>query len=151
MTEDRAKDVTIIISQKGKIKVRLFAHDFIHNEIAKPPYTDMKNGVKAEIYNDSGKITSIITAKYARYYEQQGNILIRDSVRIVNYKGERLETEELIWNQSIAKIFTEKSVKIITPTQITIGDGLEANQEFTEYQIKNLRETMQVSKSEVPH
>jgi LPS export ABC transporter protein LptC len=150
MREDRAKDVTFIYSTQGKVKARIFAHDFIHNEDATPPYADFKNGMKAEFYNDSGAVTSTLTAGYARYYEKEGNVLIRDSVVIVSKKGEQLNTEELIWNQKIAKFFTEKFVKITTPTQVTYGDGLEANQDFTEYQIKNLKGTVQVSKTEVP-
>lgn len=150
MREDRATDVTFIYSEKGKIKARIFAHDFIHNEFATPPYADFKNGMKAEFYNDSGTVASTLTAGYARYYEKEGNVLIRDSVVIVSKKGEQLNTEELIWNQKIAKFFTEKFVKITTPTQVTYGDGLEANQDFSQYQIKNLKGTVQVSKSEVP-
>jgi len=143
--EDRAKDVTIIISEHGKVKVQLFAHDFIRNEMAKPPYTDMKNGVKAEIYNDSGVIENTITARNARYYEEQGNILVRNSVVIVNRKGDKLNTEELVWNQNIRKIYTEKAVKITTPTQVLFGDGLDANEDFSSYQIKNFKGSIQVN------
>jgi LPS export ABC transporter protein LptC len=142
--EDKAQDVTIIISEHGKVKVKLFSHTFIRNEVAKPPYTDMKDGVKAEVYNDSGMIENTITARYARYYEQQGNILVRDSVVIINKKGEKLNTEELVWNQSIKKIYTEKFVKITTPKQILYGDGLEANDDFSTYQIKNFKGSIQV-------
>src|SRR4051812_36038400 len=39
--EDHAEDVTLIYSKDGKVKMRAFAHDFVHNEQANPPYIDM--------------------------------------------------------------------------------------------------------------
>ena len=148
--EDKAFDVTILQSENGKLKVRLFAKEFVRNDKAKPPYIDMRKWLKAEVYNDSLMVESVLTARYARYYEKQGNILIRDSIVVVNKRGERLETEELVWNQNAKKVFTEKFVKIITPTQVMYGDGLEANEDFTWYRILNPKGVVQVNKNEVP-
>jgi LPS export ABC transporter protein LptC len=148
--EDKATDVIFIHSEHGKVKARLSAHIFVRNEVAKPPYTDLKEGIKVEFYDDSGLVSSTLKAGYARYYEQQGNILIRDNVVIVNKKGEQLNTEELVWNQKVEQFYTEKFVKITTATQVLYGDGLEANKDFTWYHIKNLKGTVQVNKNEVP-
>lgn len=150
MRLDVAHDVTIIYSEHGKTKARLTAKEFIRNEQAKPPYVDMKNGVNAEFYNDSLVVTSTLSAKNARYYDKEGNILVRDSVMVKNAKGEQLKTEELVWNEKIKKFYTEKFVTITTPTQILYGDGLEANEDFTIYHIMNLKGSMQVQKSEMP-
>lgn len=150
MQEDIAHDVTILYSEEGQLKARLFSREFIRNETSRPPYTDMKKGLKVEFFNDSLLIESTLTARYARYYEQQGNVLIRDSVVVVNKKGDMLETEELIWNQDIQKFYTEKPVVITTTTQTMWGDGLEANQDFSWYQIRNLRGVMMVEKDKMP-
>jgi LPS export ABC transporter protein LptC len=150
LQEERAHDVVIIYSQRGVAKVRMFGHLFIRNEAAKPPYIDIKQGLRVEFYNDSLKVTTVLTARNARYYEQQGNVDIRDSVIVVNNKGEKLNTEELIWNQGIRRYYTEKPVKITTATQILYGDGLDANEDFTWYQIKNLKGAVKVNKSEMP-
>lgn len=150
MQEDKAYGVTILYSENGKVKVRLYANEFVRNELAKPPYVDMKKGLKMEAFNDSGTVESTLTARYARYYEKQQNILIRDSIVVINKKGERLDTEELVWNQKLQKLYTEKFVRITTPTQVMYGDGLEANQDFTWYKIKNIKGIMSVDKKEVP-
>lgn len=148
--EDVAHDVTIIFSKNGKTSARLYAKEFVRNEVAKPPFTDLKKGIKMEFFNDSLRVESTLTALYARYYEKQGNILIRDSIVVVNKKGERLQTQELIYNQSIKKFYTEKFVRIHTPTQVMFGDGLEANEDFTWYEIKHPKGIMQVDKTELP-
>lgn len=148
--EDKAEDVTILYSDNGNVKMRLYTKEFVKNDVAKPPYTDMRKGLKVEFYGDSLKVESTLTARYARYYEKQGNILIRDSIVIVNKKGEKLNTEELVWNQSAKKLFTEKFVKITTPTQVMYGDGLEANEDFTWYRILNPKGIVAVDKKEIP-
>ena len=59
-------------------------------------------------------------------------------------KEEILNTEHLIWLQKEEKIYTEEFVKITTPDEIIYGDGLEANQQFTKYRIKNIKGTIAV-------
>jgi len=149
-TEDKAEQVVIIFSENGKVKGRLFATEFIINEQAKPPFMDARKGLRIESYDDSTQVQSTLTAKYARYYMRQGNILIRDSIVVVNKKGERLATEELVWNEKLKKFYTEKFVRIKTPAQVIFGDGLEANQDFTQYSITNIKGMIQVNKNDVP-
>jgi len=150
ITQDRGEDVTIIYSERGKVKARFFSHEYIGNDEAKPPYMEGRKGIKVEFFNDSGVIQSVLTAKYARYYEQQNNVLVRDSVMVKNIKGERLNTQELVWNQKAEKFFTEKPVTITTATQQIFGDGMEANQDFSTYRITNFKGTIDVKKSEMP-
>lgn len=148
--EDKAEDVTILYSDNGHVKMKLYAKEFVKNDVAKPPYTEMRRGLKVEFFDDSMKVESTLNARYARYYEKQNNILIRDSIVVVNKKGEKLNTEELVWNQSAKKLFTEKFVKITTPTQVMYGDGLEANEDFTWYRILNPKGIVAVDKKEIP-
>jgi len=149
--EDHAQDVTVIYSKTGKINMRIFAHDFVRNESAKRPYIDMNTRLKVEFYNDStGSVDDILTADSSRYYEAQGDMIIWDSVQIITKKGEKLNTDELIWNAGAQKFFTEKPVRITTPTEVIYGDGMEANSDFSWYQITNPKGTVQVSKGEVP-
>ena len=150
LQEDRAYNVTILYSENGNTKARIFAKEFIRNDFAKPPFTDMRNGLKIEFFDDSLNIESTLTAKYARFYEKAGNVLIRDSIIVHTKKNETIKTEELVWNQNIKKIYTEKPVEIVTPTQTMYGDALDAEEDFSRYQIKNLRGTLKVDKSEMP-
>ncbi len=150
-TEDHAVDVTVIYSKTGKINMRIFAHDFVRNEGTRRPYIDMNTHLKVEFYNDSsGLVEDVLTADSSRYYEAQGDMIIWDSVQIITKKGEKLNTDELIWNASAQKFFTEKPVRITTPTEVIYGNGMEANSDFSWYQITNPKGTVQVNKGEVP-
>ena len=44
---------------------------------------------------------------------------------------DRLETEELIWDEATEKVYTNKFVIIRRPGEIIYGHGFEANQDFT--------------------
>lgn len=148
--EDRATGVTIIYSKGGKVEARLFSKTFIRNEVARPPYVDLKDGLKAEFYGDSLRLTNTLTAGSGRWYEREGNIVLRDSVKVVNDKGEMLRTDELVWNEKLREFYTDKPVKITTATQIISGIGMESNQDFSWYRIKNITGAVAVEKSSLP-
>ena len=139
LQEDRASDVTILYSEKALVKANLFASEFVRNENARPPYTELRKKVRVIFYDDQKKVKSTLYAKYARMYEHNKNVIIRDSIVIINQKGEQLKTEELVWNEQLRKFFTNKPVQIKTATQMIYGNGLEANEDFSYYQITQIK------------
>lgn len=148
--QDRATDVTILYSKGGRLTARVFAHTFIRAESAIRPYTEMKDGMRVDFYDDSLHIVNTVTAKYARGYEKENNLIVRDSVHIVNNRGENLYTSELVWNQKLQQFFTDKSVRIVTPTQVINGSGMTASQDFSTYQITNPTGEVQIPKTDLP-
>ena len=60
LNTERADSVTIIYSKEGITKAQLFAKTFNHVQDAKPPYIEMKNGIKVLFYNDSMNLQSTL-------------------------------------------------------------------------------------------
>jgi len=147
---ERGEDVTILYSENGYTKAKLFAHSFYQKKDITPPFVEMKDGLRVDFFEVDATIKNTLTAKYGRYYESKGNVLVKDSVVVQNIKGETLETEQLIWNEKLGKFFSDKQVKVTTPTQIIYGDGLEANQDFSTYKITNVKGIISVDKNRVP-
>jgi LPS export ABC transporter protein LptC len=132
--------VTLFYSDNAKVKAILKAKELIRDASPEITYTDIKKGLKVEFLNDSQKVESTLTAINARIYDIEGNVIVRDSVKLINKKGEILKTEELVWNQKLDKFYTDKKVFIeTTPGQVMHGDGLEANADFSWYKINNLK------------
>lgn len=148
--EDRAEGVTIIYSKGGHVQSRLFTKEFIRNESVKPSYVDMKKGLKVEFYDDSLHIKNTLTARTGRWYDDEGNIILRDSVVIINDKGDELRTSELVWNEKQQIFFTEKKVHVVTATQIITGIGMESSQDFSWYRIKDILGSIAVDRGKVP-
>lgn len=150
LNQERAEEVEILYSKEGHTKAKLSTKSFSHVQNAKPFYIEMRKGLRVEFYDDSLRTSTVLTAKYGKMFEENGNVLVRDSVVVVNSKSEQLQTEELVWNEKAQKFYTEKFVKISTPTQVIYGDGLESNQTFTEYQITNVKGIIGVNKQSLP-
>jgi LPS export ABC transporter protein LptC len=105
-------------------------------------YVDLDNpkqvfpeGVKVDFFNEKGEITSTLTAKTATREQKKGIVTCRDSVILQTVKNERLETEELIWNENEQRLNTNKFVKVSKPDEVIYGFGLEADQDFTYWRI----------------
>lgn len=130
-----ARDVEILYSDSAIVRVRVTG-PLLHN------YTDRENprqefpaGVKIEFLEPNLSVRSTLTAKTAVRYQEKGRIIARDSVVLVSAQQEKLETEELIWDEKTAKVFTEKFVKVTKPGEIIYGYGLEAEQDFSYWKI----------------
>jgi LPS export ABC transporter protein LptC len=72
---------------------------------------------------------------------------IRYNVEVINEKGEKLNTERLVWDEQKKKITSNAFVKITTAKEVITGNGLEANQDFTKYEIKNIIATIRLDDS----
>lgn len=107
------------------------------------PNTEFFDGVKVFFYDSEKEVESQITAKYAIQYEKEDRIEAKYDVVVVNLKGDTLKTEYLIWEKTKQLIHTESFVKITTKDEIMFGDGLEANEDFSKYKIKNIKGIIQ--------
>lgn len=93
-------------------------------------------GFLMESYGSDGLVKTIISANHVTYskaedlYHAIGNVLVRSYS-----EGDELTTEELFWNATEERIYTEKFVTIKSDGEIHTGEGLDSNQDFSEYRI----------------
>lgn len=110
----------------------------------KEPYTELPDGLKILFFDESAKVESQLTAGYGISYEKSDEMIVRNNVEAVSVKGDKLNTEELVWSQKTQKISSDKFVKITTRDEIIFGDGFESNQDLTNYKIKKIRGTIRL-------
>lgn len=148
---EEAKDVNIIYSLGDKTKAILIAPYMLrHDEDV--AYVEFTKTLHTDFYDDSLHVESKMNAHYGRYMETESKVYLRDSVVVFNTKGDTLYCDELYWDRArIGKEFyTDKPVRIRTPTQIIDGDGLDAPQDFKSWHIINGRGFVRVPSSELP-
>ena len=129
------RDVEILYSDSAVVRVRVLGpvlHNFVNRE---NPRQEFPRGVKIDFLAPDLSVTSVLTAKFAVRTPEKGIIVARDSVVFTSNKQERLETEELNWDEKTAKVRTDKFVKITKPGEIIYGFGLEAEQDFSYWKI----------------
>lgn len=148
---EEAKDVTIIYSLGEKTKAKLVAPYMLRHEET-VPYVEFTKTLHSDFYDDSLRIESKLDAHYGKYMEAESKVYLKDSVVVFNTKGDTLYCNELYWDRSKTgkEFYTDKPVRIRTPSQIINGDGLDAPQDFKSWHILNGRGFVRVSSSEFP-
>lgn len=150
--EEIGKNVEVHVSNDGIMRMKITATETIHHSEGKN-YTEFPKGIKAYSYNPAGDIESSLTARYALLNEVSGEIegmLAKNDVVVVNAKGEKLNTEELLWSQKKKLISTPGFVKITTSEQIIYGRGLDAKEDFSSYTIRQVTGKVKINTSDLP-
>jgi len=144
---ETSTDLTILYSDSARVKVKITT-PMLERFNTEEPYTEMPKGVNVEFYDNELKVNSTLKAKYAMRRDLENVMEARNDVVVVNSKGEKLNTEHLIWDEKSSKIYSKEFVKITTPDKIIYGNGFEANQDFTNYKIFNIKGVITLEQNE---
>ena len=144
--DDRTRDLVVLYTDSGYAKIQVFAK--IAETYTKPNQVmKLKDGVKVNFFGDDGEIISVLTALYGEIHQNEGTMFVRDSVVLYNLeKNQRLETEELHWNQKDSSIYTNKAVVVKKDDAILFGQGIKTKQDFTQYEFLQPRGSMDINK-----
>ncbi len=117
------------------------------------PYIEFTKSIHVDFYDARDSIESKLDAKYARYKETQSKVFLKDSVKVINVKGDTLYCDELYWdrNRTNVEFYTDKPVRIRTRTQTINGIGMEARQDFKEYHIIHPTGLVSVPATQLPN
>ncbi|HXS58049.1 MAG TPA: LPS export ABC transporter periplasmic protein LptC [Hanamia sp.] len=144
-----AKDVKIIYSIGDITKSQITAPLMLRHQES-VPFIEFTKTIHADFFDDSLRLESKLDAHYAKYIETESKVFLKDSVVVINTKGDTLYCNELYWDRyrTGEEFYTDKPVRIRTPTEILDGDGLDAPQDFHNWHLINGRGIVRVSSSE---
>jgi LPS export ABC transporter protein LptC len=150
--KDSIPDVTIINvnnkrSEMGKLILELTAPKMI-SYLTRDAYTEFPNGLKIIFYDSIMQPKSELTANYGISWDTKHTMQARGNVVIRNFqKREQLNTESLLYDQNTKKVSTDEFVKITTPDRIIMGKGMESDELFGNWVIKNVTGTFYVEEA----
>lgn len=147
LPSETMKDAEILYSDSAKVKMKLTAKQ-LDRFMGERPYIEMPKGLQMFFYDDSMKINSQMKADYGLRYEKEGIMEAKRNVEVINVKGEKLNTEHLIWNEKKDSIYTKAFVRITTKDEVITGNGLKSNQDFTQYRITDIKGIINVKDEE---
>lgn len=130
------RDVQTLFSDSARLQVRLKApleHTFENGDLVYP------EGVDMSFFAKDGSLVNTLRGNYAKYTRADNKYVVRGKVRVHNQeKQQRLETEELFYDQPRQRIYNDSAtaVRIQTPTEVLTGFGMEANEDFSRYKIR---------------
>lgn len=129
-------DVDLLYTDSAKLKLHVTA-PVMEEFGGVNPYEEMAKGVKVEFFDSEEKVSSYLTSNYAINKKREQIMEAKNNVVVVNVKGEMLKTEHLIWDGKKRRIHTDAFVTITTKDQVLTGTGLDADEQFENYEIKN--------------
>ena len=132
--DEKTRELYLMYSDSGRAQIRLYA-PIAESFTKKGKQVQFNEGVKVEFYNPNGDLSSILTAQYGEINEEEGTMLVRDSVRMFNpIKNQHIENEAFFLNRRDSTIYTDKMVTIRTPKALLFGKGIKTKQDFSYYE-----------------
>ena len=132
-------DARIYFSDSANVKALIQTGELVRYLERGKNKEDFRKWVLVEFFDLRGKVFSSLEAKRGERYPLKNEVTVRDSVVFTNYEnGNRLETEELHWNQITREIYTDRFVKLTTPSDTILSYGFRADENFTWYELRSI-------------
>ncbi|MBK9284540.1 MAG: LPS export ABC transporter periplasmic protein LptC [Sphingobacteriaceae bacterium] len=142
--------VTMLYTDSALLKVVVKANRMlVFDKEVSEPFTVLTNGLFVTFYDDEEKISSTLKARYGVRFDHSKRMEAKYGVEVINRDGNKLETEKLIWDEPKKLIYTDAHVKITTEKEIITGKGLESNQDFTKYSLKEITGILKIKNNEL--
>ncbi len=129
--KEEAINVNSQLSQGGKIKAILKA-PLMYRVTSDTLYVEFPKSLHCDFYNDSTKlIETFLDCRYGKYLESYNKVYLKDSVVVINIKGDTLRTPELWWDQNTKLFYTDKPSEYVSKDKKLYPKfGIEATQDF---------------------
>jgi LPS export ABC transporter protein LptC len=131
-------NIELSYTDSGILKGKIIAPEVNQYIRKEEPYYEFPKGMKATFYDISGNAESYIQANYAIYYDKKQLWDARNQVLAENpVTGEKLETEQMFWDQKEKRIYSDKFSKMTNRDGVFIGEnGFEANENLSKKVMK---------------
>ncbi|MBQ8493092.1 MAG: LPS export ABC transporter periplasmic protein LptC [Alistipes sp.] len=158
MTES-SENRTITMMENGKRSYTFQSPLMEGYSMASNPYQEFRRGIKMTTYTDSlSLVDATITANYAIYYERQklweakGNVVIIKN----NRKGAdttvtgltEIYTQQLFWNATTKKIYSNVDTKVLQPDGWHFGVGFDADEDLKNIHFRKYTSEMEFDMSQ---
>ena len=143
-----AKNSTTVFTDSGKVQL-IMTFDIMESYTnVEQPYSEFRSGIKVMFYEGNEKPAGTVFSKYAKYTDKKKLWELKDSVVVVNESNDKLETEQLFWDQEKDLIYTDRFIKITNEDQTVMGTGFESDHRLTRRKIKNVTATIYLKEEE---
>jgi LPS export ABC transporter protein LptC len=111
-------------------------------------YTEFPNGLKIIFFDSINRPKTELTANYGISWDNRQTMQAKGNVVIRNFQNrEQLNTETLFYDRIKRKVSTDDFVKITQPDKIIMGKGMESDELFGNWMIRNVSGTIYVNEN----
>ena len=131
----RAENLDMYYSEESLKKAKLSAGVLLEFKNGDREFPD---GIYVEFFDENGEKSSTLKGNYAYFTKADNLWKATGDVEVQSLtEDQQLNSEELFWKPDKELIYTDKFVIIRLQNKLIHGNGLESNQDFTDYTIKN--------------
>lgn len=127
--------VVTLISDSGITRYKLVADEWHIFDKAKEPFWFFPEGLYLERFDEDYQHEATILADTAWNFTDKRLWKLKGNVEITNIDGDEFRSDELFWDQSEAKVYSDKYIEIKRSDMELRGYGFTSNQELTVYRI----------------
>lgn len=131
---DKSTGVEIIYSDSAHVKAKLITPELLNFKTEKP-YIEMRKGVTVIFFDQNQQESSRVRSDYAIRRERENRVELRRNVVVTTIKGETFKSDELIWDETKKRFFSNKLVSITSKDNVLHGTSFWANEDFSYYEI----------------
>ena len=131
---DKSTGVVIIYSDSAAVKAKLITPELLNFKTDKP-YLEMNKGVTVIFYDQNQQETSRVKSDYAVRRDLEKIVELKRNVVVTNIKGETFKSEELIWDETKKRFYSNRLVSITSKDNVLFGNSFWANEDFSYYEI----------------
>lgn len=130
-------DVSTLISDSGYTRYHLKTPLWQIFEDAEQPFWRFPEGLEVEQYDLNMQPASNVVCDSAIYYSQKRLWRLDGNVVMVNTQADSFLTQQLFWDQTRRKIYTDSFIHIVRTDRIIEGYGMESDQSMLYYTVTN--------------
>ena len=145
-----ANGVRMIYSDSAMVRVIVTAPTMINYLEQANPRQEFPDGLHLTFFNEFQDTSSTLIANWGVYKRRTNEITVRDSVVWQSVDQQRLETEELNWDEKAERIYTSKFVILQQPDYLITGYGLEADQSFQNARVLEVEGRIPMNRPKAP-
>ncbi len=134
-----------LFSDSGRLQNRLRAGRIAERLLGEDRRTELSEGVELVFFDPRGLQASVLTASRGTVLPGSKRMEVNGNVVFTNARGERLETEQLVWSQDSSRVHTDRPVRIARGADVIHGVGLDASEDFSSYTVKRITGTFLVT------
>jgi LPS export ABC transporter protein LptC len=97
--------------------------------------TLLDSNVTVDFYDDSGRHTSVLTARRGIVNDVNHDFEAHENVVVVSDSGTTLVTQELYWTNATQKVHSPADVEITSPKEFLQGQGFESDRGLKHYTV----------------
>ncbi len=152
LMSESSDTLTVIVSENGRPSYRFFAPLVEGYSLAREPYREFRKGVSIVTYLDDSlrMVDATLCANYAIYYSNLNLWEAKGDVVVIKHDGKELYTQQLFWNATTKRIYSNVDTKIVDTSSddLYVGEGFESDEDMKQWSFRKMKGRMRVDVSQ---